>query len=243
MKTKNYISFLLVGLIATQSIIAVDSAPVTPQQLDGYFTRLKRGIKCYWQKTPCRKEDKETVMVSAVIILTLVTSLLFHARQRYNVRKEIIDTRVEDFMDYAKRAQLDQLEITIKASKKDNIPLPIEHAFAIIIGKIADVRAKYIGWQEDKKRYDQKAPLAPSYDYLSEQWNDLVKETNNLKTIVNYLKQQPIDPDKKLYPQSMTIRSQIYQLLQQKPARFTPHLDMQTVQDYLGLGHLLPTAH
>lgn len=68
MDTKNYFSKILAiicaGLIATQSIQSADS-----KQLDNYFKRLKRGLKCYIKGIPCNLEDQKAVKQAAGMII------------------------------------------------------------------------------------------------------------------------------------------------------------------------------
>jgi len=81
-------------MLAIQTIIPADVLVDTKQQvdtkqLDGYFTRLRRGIKCYWKGT-CSKEDKETVQNSATLLIIFLAIVLKIAYEKPWIKEPTI---------------------------------------------------------------------------------------------------------------------------------------------------------
>lgn len=261
MKAKNYISFILISCIITQSIIPATIAPATPTNLDSYFTKLKRGIQCYWQKKPCKKEDIEAVQKTAVMLLIILLSasaLKFKFHVQWTKKRDVL---TKQFIENVKNTQdLNSLKQTVETAKKDGISLPVEYALAEILSKIAATQLSQDSWfntRESSKKLAHHPEMLEmvseitggryaTHEQLQDRFQRLLDRKSNLIAIVQYLIHQGFNPDTPFEfnqtgvhsGSNWSLRQHINKLIKENdPDIFIGYLPKDLVHN-LGLGHL-----
>jgi len=126
MKINRSISFLLVCLTATQSIIPADVTSVAikeqqpdVKQLDGYFTRLRRGLSCYLKRKPCKPEDQETVKTTSFLLFIALWLLVHRPWVKYPT-----DNERANLYQHIRKADVKaiKLEVTQLEQQRKTIP-------------------------------------------------------------------------------------------------------------------------
>lgn len=207
MKAKSYISFILASFIATQSLILADVAP-TPKQIDGYFTRLKRGIKCYWQKKPCDKKDQKAVYQATAALMTLltITSIIAIRPPRISLEKQI--------MDAVNTYNPETVEKTINTIQQGNTRPNYEEIALLLLYKIRSVQdqiREHVFEEKDNiTRYIEANENKPEVQKLRQQETALIAITKKIIATPYFNSEKQIKRKNRIY----SVGKEAHQLLQ-----------------------------
>ncbi len=75
---RSSLSFIVVGLLASLPIVsATPEQTASKKLLRGYWSRLKEGLNCYWNRKPCSPEAQKTIERTATSVMLTLIALYF----------------------------------------------------------------------------------------------------------------------------------------------------------------------